>query len=402
MSDPSMVEVTGPLGVFASGFRDELIAVGYKQDSVGIQLRLVAHLSRWMAAKGVDVVGLTPDVRLAYLKARRASGPRCLRSPKALEPLMAYLREVGAVAADPTAVPGVGERLVAEYQAFLLKERALTPGTVEGYVHLVRPFIAGRVVGDVVDLSGLCAADAIGYVSSACPGRSRGSAKLVVSALRSLLAWLFVTGRVDVDLSGSVPSVAGWRLAGMPRVLEPVEVRRLLGAFDRRTTAGRRDFAMALLMVRLGLRAGEVRQLRLDDVDWRAGELVLRGKGPRIERLPLPADVGEAIAGYLRRGRPTTAQDRTVFVRVHAPHGPLSSGAVTDSVCRAARRAGLGMVHAHVLRHTAATQMMRGGAALPEIGQVLRHRLLITTAIYAKVDTEGLRILARPWPGSAA
>jgi integrase/recombinase XerD len=175
-----------------------------------------------------------------------------------------------------------------------------------------------------------------------------------------------------------------------------------LGAFDRRTTAGRRDYAMALLMVRLGLRTGEVRQLRLDDIDWRAGELVIRGKGPRIERLPLPADVGEAIAGYLRRGRPTTAQDRTVFVRVHAPHGPLSSGAVTGSVCRAAERAGLGVVHAHVLRHTAATQMMRGGAALPEVGQVLRHRLLITTAIYAKVDTEGLRMLARPWPGSAA
>jgi site-specific recombinase XerD len=154
--------------------------------------------------------------------------------------------------------------------------------------------------------------------------------------------------------------------------------------------------------VRLGLRAGEVRSLRLDDIDWRAGQLVVRGKGNRAERLPLPADVGEAVAAYLRRGRPATAEGRTVFVRVRAPHRPLSSGGVTNAVIAAAERAGLGRVAAHRLRHTAATQMLRAGAPLPEVGQVLRHRLLITTASYAKVDRARLRLLARPWPGGAA
>lgn len=402
MSDPSRVRVTGPLAMYVPGFGEKLAAEGYLRDSIAGQLRLVAHLSRWMAATGVDVGDLTPAARGAYLRERRTSGPVCLRSAKALDPLMSYLRSVGAVGRDAEPIAVGADRLLGDYRAFLLGQRALTPETTAGYLHAVRPFIAARVDGEEVDLSEVAAADVISFVVSACPGRSRGSAKLIVSALRSLLGWLFVTGRLDRDLSAAVPSVAGWRLAGLPKGLEPGEVRRLLGAFDRRTTAGRRDFAMTLMMVRLGLRAGEVRCLGLDDIDWRAGELVIRGKGPRVERLPLPTDVGEAVAAYLRRGRPRTAQGRTVFVRVHAPHGPLSSGAVTDVVCRAARRAGLGLVHAHVLRHTAATQMVRAGAALPEVGQVLRHRLLLTTAIYAKVDTDGLRVLARRWPGSAA
>jgi site-specific recombinase XerD len=165
---------------------------------------------------------------------------------------------------------------------------------------------------------------------------------------------------------------------------------------------GQRDYAMLVLLARLGLRPGEVASLRLDDIDWRAGELSIMGKGHRIERLPLPVDVGQAVAEYLRDSRPATAEGRTVFVRYRAPHRPLSVTGVTDTVNRAAQRAGLGCIRAHRLRHSAATALVQAGAGLAEVGQVLRHRSLLSTSIYAKVDTEGLRELARPWPGGAA
>jgi integrase/recombinase XerD len=229
-----------------------------------------------------------------------------------------------------------------------------------------------------------------------------GSAKLIVCALRSLLRWLHLTGQMPASLASAVPPVAGWRLSGMPKGLEAGELRRLLASCDRRTRAGRRDYAVMLLLSRLGLRAGEVAGLGLDDIDWRRGELTIRGKGNRAERLPLPADVGAAIAAYLRRGRPATAGGRSVFVRVHAPHRALTTGGVTMIVFDAAQRAGLGRLHAHRLRHTAATAMLHAGSPLPEVGQVLRHSSMLTTAIYAKVDRSALAVLARPWPAGPA
>lgn len=194
-----------------------------------------------------------------------------------------------------------------------------------------------------------------------------------------------------------VPSVAGWRLAGLPRALEPEQVPALLGSCERGRTVGRRAAAILLLLVRLGLRAGEVAALGLDDVDWRAGEIIVRGKGNHAERFPLPAEVGDAVAGCLRRGRPAIAEGRTVFVRVKAPHRGLSTGVVTEVVFAAGQRAGLGKIYAHRLRHTAATAMLRAGTPLAEVGQVLRHRRALSTAIYAKVDRDALGTLARPW-----
>jgi site-specific recombinase XerD len=199
-----------------------------------------------------------------------------------------------------------------------------------------------------------------------------------------------------------VPSVTGWRLSNLPKGLEPGQLRKLLASCDRRTRTGRRDCAIVLLLSRLGLRSGEVARLGLDDIDWRRGEIAVRGKANRAERLPLPADVGAAITAYLRRGRPVTAQGRSVFVRVHAPHRALTTGGVTMVVFDAAQRAGLGKIHAHRLRHTAATAMLQAGSTLPEVGQVLRHRSALTTAIYAKVDRDALAVLARPWPADAA
>jgi site-specific recombinase XerD len=203
-------------------------------------------------------------------------------------------------------------------------------------------------------------------------------------------------------LAQVVPSVAFWRLQGLPRGLDADHVRVLLESCDTDTANGRRDLAILLLLVRLGMRRGEVAALRLDDVDWRAGELLVRGKGPRVERLPLPADVGEALAGYLRDGRPGDAETRAVFMRVRAPRAALTPAGVTQVVVAAGRRAGLGEVAPHRLRHTAASELLRRGAPLAEIGQLLRHRTELTTAIYAKVDRDRLRELALPWPGGAS
>jgi integrase/recombinase XerD len=400
MRDPSRVRVTGPLELHALGFAGELARQGYTPNSAVLQLQLMAHVSRWLAAQGCDAAALDGDAVEAFLAARRAAGYTMFVSGRAVAPLLGYLRAVGAapVALAPAPATPV-EVLLERYRRYLLVERGLTAGTARGYVDAVRPFFDGREAGGGLRLERLKAAEVAAFVVARCPRQARGSAKLTVTAMRSLLGFLHLEGIVPRSLVGAVPSAASWRLAGLPRALEPWQVRRLLGSCDRRTAAGRRDFAILALLTRLGLRAGEVAGLGLDDVDWRAGELVVRGKGRRSERLPLPADVGEAIAAYLRLGRPASAQNRSVFVRVRAPHRALTTGGVTQVVVSAGRRAGLGQIHAHRLRHSAATAMLRAGAPLEEVGQVLRHRAPLTTAIYAKVDRDALRQLARPWPG---
>lgn len=228
-----------------------------------------------------------------------------------------------------------------------------------------------------------------------------GSAKCMVTRLRALLRFLHVEGEIEYPLADAVPSVAGWRLAGLVKALDARSVARLLASCDRRTRVGRRDLAIITMLSRLGLRAGEVAALQLRDVDWRAGEVMVRGKGSRQERLPLPVDVGETLAGWLARGRPRR-ESVFVFTRVRAPYGGLSAGAVSQIVRRACRRAGLPLVGAHRLRHTAATEMLRAGGSLTEVGQVLRHRGRDVTSIYAKVDRLALAAVVMPWPGAVA
>ncbi len=394
--------VRGPLEPHIIGFAEELFRQGYSRSSAGQHVCFIAHLDRWMSAAAVGLGELSGPVIERYLDERRSAGYVEYRSMKALRPLLDYLAPLGVLPVPPEVRLDAVEELLCRYGDYLLGERGLTTGTVRGYVDCVRPFVAGRARGEVLDLAGVTAADVSGFVLASCPGGAVGSAKLIVCALRSLLGWLHVTGAVPVPLATAVPSVAGWRLSGLPKGLEPAQLRRLLGGCDRRTRTGRRDFAIVLLLSRLGLRAGEVARLGLDDIDWRRGELAILGKGNRSERLPMPADVGTAIVAYLRRGRPDTAEGRSVFVRVHAPHRPLTAGGVSMVVFDAAQRAGLGKMHAHRLRHTAATAMLRAGSPLAEVGQVLRHRSPLTTAIYAKVDRHALAVLARPWPVAAA
>lgn len=321
-----------------------------------------------------------------------------------MAPLLGYLRGLGvAPVASPRVAVGAVEVLLAGYRDYLGVDRGLTSDTIEGYVLAVRPFLDGRLRdGGELDLDALSAADVVAFVVARCPEQSRGAAKMTVTALRSLLGFLHLRGLIAGPLAGAVPSTASWRLSGLPRALEPEQVQGLLGSCDREAATGRRDYAVLVMLARLGLRAGEVAALGLEDVDWRAGELRITGKGRRAERLPLPADVGEAIVAYLRDGRPATALDRSLIVRVRAPHHGLTGGGITQIVFAAAGRAGLGPIHSHRLRHTAATSMLRAGASLEEVGQVLRHHQLLTTAIYAKVDRDALRALARPWPETQA
>jgi integrase/recombinase XerD len=403
MGDPSRVRVGGPLERYAPGFAGELARLGYTPNSAALQLGLMAHLSRWLTENVLAPDQLSAAEQERFVSARRAAGYTNHTSARALEPLVGYLRGLGVVPAAEQPLLSAAELLLARYRAYLTVERGLAAGTARGYVDVVRPFVAARVGrSGALELAGLTPSDVLGFVLTECQRRPRRSAKLMVTALRSLLGFMHVEGLIARPLAHVVPSVAFWRLAGLPRGLDADQVAALLASCDRRTAAGRRDLAILLLLVRLGMRRGEVAALALEDIDWRAGELLVRGKGNRVERLPLPVDVGTALAAYLRHGRPAGADGRSVFVRVRAPHRAMTPHGVTQVVVSAGRRADLGDITAHRLRHTAASELLRRGAPLQEVGQLLRHRSELTTTIYAKVDRERLRELARPWPGGAA
>ncbi len=403
MRDPARTVVLGPLAPFADGFVVELSAQGYTAGSAVQQMCLMAHLSRWLEAEGLGPAALSPTVVERFCCARRVAGYKSLLSSRALDPLLAYLRQLGVVpGASASAPEGPVEELLCRYRRYLEIERGLVAGSSRVYVHWVRPFLEGMAGKDGLDLAGLDAAAVRRFVVAFCAGRSRRTTEVLVAALRALLRFLYFEGELSRPLVDAVPSVAAWRLSELPRRLEAEQVRRLLGACDRQTAQGRRDFAIVTVLVRLGLRAGALAALSLDDIDWRAGEITALGKGSRCERLPLPVDVGEAIVDYLRDGRPQRSVDGALFVRMLAPYRALSGDGVSMVVASAAKRAGLGKVGAHRLRHTAASEMLRAGAGLPEIGQVLGHRAAATTAIYAKVDRDGLRRIARPWPARSA
>jgi site-specific recombinase XerD len=404
MSDPSRICILGPLEPFAPGFASELARQGYVPRVVVYHLRLMADVSRWLTEQDLQVSDLTREAE-RFLQARRAAGYTRYWTGQALRPLLTYLRSLGVVAPTPLPVfTNPVDVMLARYRHYLTSERGLGAATARGYLDAVRPFLRTRLSPDGlhVDLEHLCGADVTAFVVAHTPTQSRHGAKMTVCSLRSVLQFLHLDGAITTPLVAAVPSVAGWRLAGLPKSVDASDVQRLLASCDRHTPDGSRDFAILTTLARIGLRAGEVAALRLDDLDWRLGEIVVHGKGPRVERLPLPTDVGAALAAYLRRGRPSSVQDRAVFVRCMAPHRGLTPTGITQIVAAAAQRAGLGTIYAHRLRHFAAMQTLRAGGSFAEIKQLLRHRLVQTTAIYAKVDREALRTIARPWPGGAA
>jgi len=291
------------------------------------------------------------------------------------------------------------EVLLGEYRRYLVVERGLAAGSVKRYVGVARQFLSRHGHLDGLGLGSLGASEVTAFVVAECR-RGGGSAKSLVTGLRSMLRFCFVAGYTTQELSSAVPTVPIWAGGSLPQPLSAKHVTMLLAAGGA-TPVGLRDRAVMVLLARLGLRAGEVAGLDLDDVDWRAGELVVRGKGGRRDRVPIPVDVGEALVAYLQHGR-RRVQCRALFLRAHAPIERVSAKAVGDIVRRACLREGLPATGAHRLRHSAATAMLGGGASLAEIGQVLRHARLSTTAIYAKVDRIALGGLAQPWPGAAA
>jgi integrase/recombinase XerD len=394
MFDPASVRFRGPLATQVEGFWAELQRQGYSPLSAGNLLRLAAHFSRWLEARRLALGDLSEERVAAFLSHRRRQGYTQFWTPRALGPLLEYLRGIG-IGVQRTVVVETGvDRLVREYSQYLARDRCLAAGTIRGYTDSAREF-AGRFGRDRLRWERLKPTHIAAYVIHESR-RSPRNCKQKVTALRSLLRFLHVRGRISHDLASCVPAVAGWRLAWLPRALDPDQVDRVLIVGAQRAATSLRDGAIVRLMIRLGLRAGDVSALDLDDLDWRAGELVVCGKGRRESRLPLPHDVGKAVAAYLR-GRPS-ATTRRVFLRSRAPYRGLTAGGVVSAVRGTLRLAGI-TGGAHLLRHTAATQMLRRGASLGEIAHVLRHRHLDTTAIYAKVDYASLRTVVQPWPG---
>jgi site-specific recombinase XerD len=395
------VQFEGPLAPYAGGFAEELARLGFTPRSARHQVRLAADLSIWLANAGLDTAGLTDAVVAGYASVRQAAGIRHM-TLAAFRPLLECLRRLGV---SPEPVPAgplaPAESLLEEFRAWLLTERGVTPAVARGYLDLVRPFAEQHAAGGLSGLNAVTAGDVTAFLTAQARRLAPKTAQRAATALRSLLRFCHLRELVPGGLDQAVPTVAN-RRPGLPRPLEPAQVRAMLDVCDPATAAGRRDLAMLTLMARIGLRAVEVARLRLEDISWRTGEITVCGKGGRTDRLPLTADAGEALAGWLRDGRPATALDRCVFTRLKAPRRGLTATGVTMAAAAAAVRARLGTVHAHRLRHSAATAILAGGGSLAEIGQVLRHQRPQTTAIYAKADIEALRSLARPWPGAAS
>ncbi|MDA8285330.1 MAG: tyrosine-type recombinase/integrase [Actinomycetota bacterium] len=403
MSDPSRVEVSGPLVGYVAGFAEELVGQGYRPTAVCGQLQLVAHVSRWLAGREASVEELTPALVEEYVACRRSQGYTQRRSARALKPLLEHLGRLGVL---PGALGGPQARrggLVEDYRNYLVSARGLAPSTVTRYVSVARAFlnsVAGHV-GDA-DLGCLAARQAIEFVAGESRRLSPGSAKDLVVCLRSFLRFVYTSGLSPFDLSGVLPAVAVWGGGQLPKALPAEQVGALLGSCERASLTGLRDLAVLKLLCRLGLRAGEVAGLVLGDFDWSHGEVVVTGKGRRVDRMPVPVDVGEAIVEYLCQRRPQVAC-RSVFLRVCAPIVGLGPVGVSGVVMRACERAGVPPCGAHRLRHSAATAMLRGGGSLSDVGQVLRHRSgAATTSIYARVDLASLRSVAQPWPGGVA
>lgn len=392
----------GPLVPLVDGLRAELFGLGYAPVTVRVHLQLWAHVSRWLGDRALQPAELTETAIGDFLVERRRTHV-VLVSPGGLAPGLGWLRRTGAV---PPAVSEVVagdpvEVVLQAFQGYLQVERGVLAATGVKYADCLRPFLIDRLHRGALDWTSLAAGDISRFTAARLPAMSPSSAKSTVTALRSLLRYLHVIGELPFSLAAAVPAVASWRLTGLPTGLDASQIHALLGACDRGTAVGRRDLAVLLLLSRLGLRSVEVTTLKMSDLDWRNGTLLVHGKGNRVDRLPLPVDVGAALVTYLQHGRPAQAAGRSVFVRARAPYVALDRKSVGTLVGRAAARAGLGVVHAHRLRHTVASAALAAGAPLPEVGQLLRHRSIASTMIYAKVDHRRLAELARPWPAPA-
>jgi integrase/recombinase XerD len=395
---------TARLASHLCGFETVLCTQGYAPTSVRWKMKLLADFSLWMERHDVLPDALRDGHANRFIRKYRRRGAR-RGDAWTIRQFIGYLRTIGCIPALPPEVDSSAEgELVRTFGEFLRTERGLSASILKGYLPIVRCFLANRFHGQALRFDDLRAIDIHRFIVQRAQAGSLTHVKLVVTVLRSFLRFLQQRGLLAADLAAAVPGVAGWRLSQLPKALSADQVERLLASCDRGASAGRRDYAILMLLARLGLRGGEVSALTLDDIDWESGEIVVHGKGQRVARLPLPADVGSALVNYLRQDRPACST-RRVFIRVKAPkRGFISPSVICCIVRRALKRAGLAPVFkgAHLLRHSLATDLLRRGASLVEIGQLLRHSQSNTTQIYAKVDIATLRAIALPWPGVAS
>lgn len=399
--------VRGPLvphvGRYIERARDE----GYPPRTVLNHVQLIASLNEYLRRTGRGTRNV--DERLIARFIRREPRARWSPGPSVtLRRLLALLRETKATppATPPPDLRTPAERLADEFRAYLRNERGLSEATIYGYTFSVASFLKRMFGKQKVSFARLTGREITAFLPWEIKRRRLRHTDNLLAGMRAFLRFMHLVGRLKIDLSPVVPHAAKWSLAGLPKHLPPGAAEKVLAACDRSRPRGRRDYAILLLLARLGLRASEVLRLTLDDIDWKNGHILVRSKkGPGLGRMPLPKDVGRAIIVYMRKDRPPSAH-RRVFLRVIAPYKPLNSGAAVLSVMvgRYITLAGVDSVRkgAHTFRHTLATEMLRRGASLGEIGHVLRHSNPNSTAIYAKVDLEALRALALPWPGGAS
>lgn len=377
-----------------------LVAQGYPRDNAQHKLRLIVALGHWLKAQHCGLAALNETKVDAFLCARQRyrtiqRGDRTL-----LRWWLDQLRSRGDIPPPAKVTPSALDRALQAYTDYLVRERGLARRTVCQYTHCVRGFLTERFGRGNLRLSRLRQADTNQHFQRKSATLCPSTLHSLAAALRAYFTFLRFRGDLQTDLASGVPTVACWRLSTVPRFLQPAEVQQLLASCDQHTVKGQRNYTILLLLARLGLRAGEVVALRLEDLHWDVGEMLVRGKGQLHDRLPIPSDVGQALAGYLRHGRPGCST-RHVFVRLNAPHREFACPSDISTIVRQAiDRAGL---HppcrgAHVLRHSLATHMLQRGASLAEIGEVLRHRAPTSTEHYSKVAIDALRTLAQPWP----
>lgn len=401
--DPRCQAQKGSYSAFIQMFVEQQQAQGYAAASVKLSTRLVDDYATWLdqcRIKGhsLSETHATDYLNDRWLHRRRRRGDAF--TLHAFGRLVAPDRYKASAVQETAIAPAC--RVRQEFEHYLLQERGLAAASIRLYGDSVGRFLDSVFGKAEVLLNQLTATDVIRFVTAEATRLHHPKrAQVMTTALRSFLQYGRYRGEIVADLHSCVPTVADWSKAGIPKTISPAQVESLLAGCDQQCVAGNRDYAMLLLVSRLGLRASEVVDLTLDDIDWTVGVIQIRGPALRVDRLPLPSDVGAALVDYLRHWRPACAA-RNVFIQIKAPRRALRGpSAISCIVMRALQRAGIDSPTkgAHLLRHSLATQMLGGGASLGEIAEILRHRNQQTTTIYAKVDLVSLQSLALPWPG---
>jgi integrase/recombinase XerD len=391
------------LDPYFASFEESLSSRNYKPETLKNYRYLLHRFGRLLEAEDIAPSALTPDLAVELGRRLPTTPKSQIKIPNLARLFVAHLIEIG-VATRPALTPAQAERneLLSNFETYLLRQRGLSPRSVYHVLRFADRFLDHRFGDHMLDLAALNARDVVAFMGHLLSRKRPFRDKTPATHLRSFFQYLFAQGLTTTNLSLCVPRAHKPWGARLPRHLSPDEVEAVLASVRANPRRGARDYAMLLLMARLGLRALEVMAIQLDDIDWRAGELLVRGKGQRHDRLPIPTDVGEAISKYLREDR-TSATTRALFVTLRAPNRPFKDSQVINDILKEAFTA-TGVkpptpyVGSHVLRHSLATNMVRAGASLEEIGDLLRHRSRATTMIYAKLDTDGLRSIAQPWP----